>query len=130
VFGALVFLQRNTTMSHRNLVLAAAALVALTPVISHASPERTALNSCARAFAASFASPGATVPAFKVNYRSNQASGSLLTFYTREYTFELYANDPKTGLPIGRASCATDSHGAVTELLPLRLPETLSAKQY
>jgi hypothetical protein len=86
--------------------------------MSHASPETQALDACARAFASSLASPGAAAPAFKVAYRGNQSYGSTLEFYAREFTFDLNANDPKTGLPIARASCSTDSHGVVVALLP------------
>jgi hypothetical protein len=106
-------------MSHRRFVLAAAVLAASVPTFCLASPERAALSSCVQAFAASLASPGAGAPTFKVNYKSGALGGSMLEFYTREYTFDLYANDLKTGLPIGRASCATDYRGAVTALAPL-----------
>jgi hypothetical protein len=98
-------------MKLREFKYAAAAIFALAPAISDASPEREALDACARAFASSLAPPGAAAPAFKVAYRGNPFQGSILAFYTREFTFEMYANDQKTGLPIARASCSTDSHG-------------------
>ena len=106
---------------HIGLGLTLASIAALTPVISNASPEKAALDACARAFATSLAAPGAAAPAFKLAYRSNEFAGSMLEFYTREYTFDLNANDPKTGLPIARASCSTDAHGAVVALSPIPL---------
>ena len=59
------------------------------------------------------------IDANKVNYRGNPSTGSMLEFYNREYTFDLHANDPKTGSAIARASCSTDIHGAVVTLSPL-----------
>jgi hypothetical protein len=96
--------------------LVAASIAALAPAISNASPEKDALNACARAFASSLAAPGAAVPSYKVSYRDNRFVGSMLEFYSREYSFEMHANDMKTGLPIARASCSADSHGAVVSL--------------
>jgi len=116
---------------HIGLGLALASIAALTPVISNASPEKAALNACARAFATSLAAPGAAAPAFKLAYHSNEFAGSMLEFYTREYTFDLNANDPKTGLPIARASCSVDSRGNIVALSPVPLNtvrSTLAAK--
>jgi hypothetical protein len=114
---------------HIGLGLALASIAALTPVISNASPEKAALNACARAFASSLAAPGAATPTFKLAYHGNEFVGSMLEFYTREYTFDLNANDVKTGLPIARASCSTDSHGAVVALssIPLDGPHAAVA---
>ena len=55
----------------------------------------------------------------------------MLAFYIREYSFDLRANDPKTGQPVARASCSTDARGAVIALssLPLEAaPATLAAQ--
>jgi hypothetical protein len=100
-------------MKVRKVALAIVTIAVLAPAISNASPEKAALNACAHAFASSLASPGSGAPAFKVDYRGTLAAGSTLEFYTREYTFELHANDEKTGLLIARANCSTDAHGAV-----------------
>src|SRR5277367_2043015 len=96
-------------LRHVNLLLAA--IVALAPAVSNASPEKAALDACARAFASSLASPGSEAPAYKVSYRGDQSADSMFDFYTREYSFDLHVNDPKTGLPIARASCSADSRG-------------------
>ena len=91
--------------------------------------NETALNACARAFASSLATPGSTAPSFKVAYRGNLYTGSMLEFYSREFTFDLNAKDPKTGLAIARASCSTDSSGAVIALSSLPVASrTLTAQ--
>jgi hypothetical protein len=97
----------------RKITLTAAAVAAFTPVLSQASPERAALTSCSRAFAANLASPGAAAPAFKVVLRGAADVGSVSQFFAREYTFYLRANDQKTGLPLARATCSTDASGTV-----------------
>ena len=114
-------------MKYRKVSLILAAAAALAPALSNASPERAALNACARAFASSLAAPGSAVPAFKVAYRGDQSMGSMLAFYTREYRFDLHANDPKTGLPVARASCSTDASGAVIALSSLPLETARAA---
>ena len=109
-------------MKFRHIALAAASIAALVPAISSAAPpEKAALNACARAFASSLAAPGAAVPAYKLAYRGDRYVGSMLEFYAREYSFDLNANDLKTGLPIARASCSTDSHGNVVSLSSIPL---------
>jgi hypothetical protein len=118
-------------MKYRKVALILAAAAALVPAISNASPERAALDACARAFASSLAAPGSAAPAFKVAYRSSPSAGSMLEFYAREYVFDLYANDPKTGLPLARANCSTNARGAVIALTSVPLeaaPAALAAK--
>jgi hypothetical protein len=108
-------------MNFRKLALAAATLAVLAPAISNASPEKAAVDACARAFASSLAVSGGAAPTFKIDYRNGQYSGSMLQFYTRQYTFELHANDRKTGVAVARASCSTNSYGAVVALSPIPL---------
>jgi hypothetical protein len=112
-------------MKVRNIALAIAAIAVIAPAISNASPEKAALDACAHAFASSLASPGSSAPAFKVNYLGSLVTGSTLEFYTRKYTFELHANDAKTGLLIARANCSTDAHGAVVAFSSIP-PQTVS----
>jgi hypothetical protein len=106
---------RNTIMNIRKIVFIAAASAALCPAISSASTEGSALDACARAFALRLAPPGAAAPSYKLAYGSSPF-GSLIEPYSLAYTFELRANDKKTGLPIARASCSTDTRGAVISL--------------
>jgi hypothetical protein len=101
---------------NRNIPLSVAAIAALSPVISNASPEKTALTACAQAFASSLSAPGASAPAFKIAYRGAATPGSMVEFYSRAYSFELQAHDPKTGSTIARASCSTDARGNVVAL--------------
>jgi len=105
----------------RTIPLAVAAIAALTPLISNASPEKVALTACAQAFASSLASPGTSAPTFKIAYRGSDIPGSMVDFYSREYTFELKARDAKTGSSIARASCSTDVRGNVVALSSMPL---------
>jgi hypothetical protein len=101
----------------RNSGLCAAAITILLPVVCGASPEKEALNACARAFASSLASPGAAPPSFKLVYGGEAYSaGSVNDFYSRAYTFDLHARDQKSGMPIARASCSTNARGGVVAL--------------
>jgi hypothetical protein len=116
-------------MNLRKIALTAATIAALSPVISNASPEKTSVKACASAFAASMAVPGATAPVYKLAYRGS--ASSLPAFYPTGYTFTLEAHDLKTGLPIARALCSTNSHGAVTAMAAVPLnekPATLAAQ--
>lgn len=106
-------------MNVRHVGLIAAAIAALSPAISQATTEKSALDACARAFATSLAAPGAAAPVYKLKYGGEQNTGFLSQFFAHEFTFELHANSAKTGLPIARATCSTDAHGAVIALSPI-----------
>jgi hypothetical protein len=99
-------------MKFRTLFLSAASVAAILPSVSHATTESAALGACARAFAASMASPGASAPAFKLKYRSSAAGSAITEYYaSREYTFYLQAHDVKTGATLARATCTADRQG-------------------
>jgi hypothetical protein len=119
-------------MNLRTLILGLASIAALSPCVSSASPENTALDACARAFAASMAAPGSSAPAFKLKYRGRQPGSAIDDYYSsREYTFYLQAQDLKTGATLGRAVCTTDMRGTLVALTatPLNGPEaTLAAR--
>jgi hypothetical protein len=118
-------------MKFRHISLAIATIAVLVPAVSNASPEKAALNACARAFASSLTSPGHAVPAVKVAYFDNRSSGSMFDFYDRGYVFDLHANNEKTGTAIARARCTTDTHGSVIALSSVPLgaaPPTLAAQ--
>jgi hypothetical protein len=118
-------------MNFRKITLLAASIAVLTPALSNASPEKSALNACAQAFATSLASSGAPTPSFKVAYKSDEFSASTVEFYNREFTFELHAKDAKTGAEFAHASCSTNSRGAVVALssLPVQAaPATLASR--
>ncbi|HEY2145550.1 MAG TPA: hypothetical protein VGH12_05725 [Steroidobacteraceae bacterium] len=103
-------------MDIRKLVVSIAAVAAVSPSIAAASPENTALNACASAFAVKIASPGAAPPSYKLQYRGGQSETATAEYYAREYTFYLRANDGKTGQTLARATCSVDTHGAVISL--------------
>jgi hypothetical protein len=107
-------------MHIRKLALAAAAIAA-TPSISLAYPESAALNACARAFASSIAAPGSAVPSYKLDYRGAQAQSALANYYGREYTFNLLAHDPKTGVTLASATCSANVRGTSVALSPTPL---------
>ncbi len=104
----------------RKIVLATAAVAALSPAVSNAGNARTSLKACANAFASSLASPGATAPAFKVDYREGLGN-SFSDYYPTDYTFTLEAHNPKSGAAIARARCSTNTRGVVTEIATLPL---------
>src|SRR5580692_5759479 len=104
-------------MDIRKLTLAAAAIAA-TPSISQAYPESAALNACARAFASSIAAPGSAAPSYKLDYRGAQAQSALANYYGREYTFNLQAHDPKTGVTLASATCSANMRGTILALTP------------
>jgi hypothetical protein len=106
-------------MKLRILILAAASLAAISPSMSQAAPENAALNACARAFAASVASPGGSTPEFKLKYLGGQPGATFNDYYSNhEYTFFLAAHDPKSGVTLARATCTTDIRGARVALTP------------
>jgi hypothetical protein len=110
-------------MNAVRFALVAAAAAALAPAISNATPERTALNACARAFASSLASAGTAPPAFKVIYGGAFDGPSTVQYFVRNFTFDLHARNPKTGQPIARASCSADARGGVISLSSIPLDE-------
>jgi hypothetical protein len=104
-------------MRFRTLFFAAASIAALAPSLSQASTENAALGACARAFAASVASPGSSAPSFKLQYRSSQAASPIVDYYSsHDYTFYLQARDVKTGVTLARATCTADTRGTQVAL--------------
>lgn len=102
-------------MNFRKISLAAATIAALAPAVSNATPEKTAVEACARAFASSLARADAAAPTFKVDYRGIQYVEPVTEMYSRGFSFQLFAKS-KTGQPIAQANCTTDRNGAVVTL--------------
>ena len=102
------------------LILAAAA--AISPSISSASPESASLAACAQAFATRMTNPGMATPKYHLSYMNDDSSGTLSLIYSRAYSFELQARDPKTGVPVSKAICSASRAGVVTELTIEALP--------
>jgi hypothetical protein len=105
-------------MQLRNLTLIAAAIAAISPSISNANPQSVALNACASAFASSLAAPGSASPSYKVDYRGGDSQSALMSYYVREYTFDLRAHSPNSGRTIARATCSADMNGTIVSLKP------------
>lgn len=107
-------------MNARTFGLAAAALAAFSPTICNASPERAAVNACARAFAARIANEPAVAPRYKLDYRDGWSTGSVADYFPTDSTFDLEAHDPKSGLVIAHARCSTNARGEIVafSLLP------------
>jgi hypothetical protein len=117
-------------MLFRRIIFATATIAALSPAISNAAAERASLKACAAAFATSLAAPGATTPAFKVNYLDAER-GTWAYYYPTEFTFTMEAHDAKSGATIARARCSADNHGVVKDIATLPLettPATLAAR--
>jgi hypothetical protein len=108
-------------MDIRKFALTLATIAAIAPSISSASPEKAALDACAQAFASSIASPGSVAPRYKLEYLGGKFDGSIPSFFTHQYSFDLEARDPKTRLPVARATCSTDASGAIVGMSPLPL---------
>ena len=108
-------------MNPRTFGLAAAAVAAFSPIICNASPERAAVNSCARAFVESIAPERGAAPRYKLDYRGSLSGASIAYYFPTKSTFDLEAHDPKTGAVLTRARCSTDARGVVVALsfLPL-----------
>lgn len=103
-------------MHIRTQLILAASLVALIPAIASADAESAALKTCTAAFASSLAVKGAALPAVTLKYHAGQPGSSVAEYYTRDYTFFLKANDPKTGLPVARATCSATTGGTLLSL--------------
>ncbi len=119
-------------MKIRTLLFSVASTAAILPHVCHASAENTALDACARAFAASMASAGSSAPAFKLK-RSSQARSAIDDYYSgHEYTFHLQAHNRKTGFILARATCTADTSGTHVALTatPLDGREATLAAQF
>jgi hypothetical protein len=104
-------------MQFKMFVLAGAAIAAISPAVSSASPERTALNACANALASNVAAAGGATN-YQLKYQ--HSSSGPLDYYSHQYTFYLQARDAN-GMPLGRATCSANSRGSITAFTPVPL---------
>jgi hypothetical protein len=118
-------------MIFRKVALAVVTIATLSPAVSNASPERISAKACASAFASSIAAPGSSPSAYKLAYRGTTGS-ALADFYPTDFTFNLEARDPKSGMPIARAVCSTNNRGVVTTIsaVPLNSAPGKLASEY
>jgi hypothetical protein len=117
-------------MNIRKLSLAIITIAAISPVVASAAPEDAALNACAKAFAIRLGAPGATAPAYKLNYSQRHFVSPVTDYYARNYTFTMKAQNAKTGTAFATATCSADTHGEVLELTSTATPTgaTLAAR--
>jgi hypothetical protein len=100
-------------MTIRHLGLAIAALAAVCPAVCNAWPAKASLDACVTAFEKTLAPSADVSHAFKVVYESEPLSSSIADFYPTSYTFDLQANNPKTGEVVARVRCSANRHGSV-----------------
>jgi hypothetical protein len=98
-------------MKPRHLLLAAIAGATLFPSLSTAAGDKDAANACARAFAASIAAPGTEPAPYRLSFRVPPSS---LSPYGRSVTFNMQAQNARTGTILARAICTANRDGSVT----------------
>jgi hypothetical protein len=110
--------------------LTIAALSALAPAVSSAWPAKQSLDACVSAFEKSLETPDASGRTYKVVYNDDQSTSSVTRYFSSaSYTFELQANNPRTGEVLARARCLANSRGVVSSLSPLPLPAASEGRE-
>jgi hypothetical protein len=100
---------------------------ALYPAISGAWPGQRSLDACVNAFEKTLATSAVPTRTYKVVYRGDRSSGSILDFYyPPAYRFDLKAHDAKTGTAFAHVLCDVNKVGVVTALAQVP-PPTLEA---
>jgi hypothetical protein len=100
-------------MTIRHFGLSIAALALICPVVGNALPARASLDACVNAFEKTLATADTVSRAFKVVYPNEEFTSSIADFYPTSYTFELQANNSKTGAVIARVRCSADRRGSI-----------------
>ena len=100
-------------MTIRHFGLSIAALAAVYPAVCNAWPAKASLAACVNAFEKTLASADEVSHAFKVVYASEEVGSSIADYYPTTYTFELQANNAKTGAVVARMRCLADRKGSV-----------------
>jgi hypothetical protein len=99
-------------MSIRHFGFSIAALAAVCPAVCNAWPGKASLDACVTAFEKTLAPAAGASRAFKVVGGSG-LMGSIADFYPSSYTFDLQANNTRTGEVVARVRCVADRRGAV-----------------
>jgi hypothetical protein len=100
-------------MDIRHLGLSIAALAAVCPAVCNAWPAKASLDACVTAFEKTLASADEASHVFKVKYESQQSATSIADYYPTSYTFDLQANNSKTGQVMARVRCVADRSGSI-----------------
>ena len=95
-------------MQIADLFCAAAILAAAMPAVASASTEHRSAAACAQAFAARVNVGGEAPPGL---------SSVVATYYAPQFTFDLIAHGPKSGVEVARATCVTSRTGRIISLL-------------
>ena len=101
-------------MTIRHLGISIAAVAAVCPAVCNAWPAKASLDACVAAFEKTLAPADEVSHRFKVVYQSEQFTSTIADFYPTTYTFDLLADNPKTGAVVARVRCSADRHGSVT----------------
>jgi hypothetical protein len=118
-------------MSNSKAAFAIVFAAALSPAVSNASSassDLVAFDACVSAFEKSIAVPGAPLPLYKVVHRGVDSLSPIEQYFAMGFTYDLAANDPKTGAALARARCLTDRRGVVISLSPLPLDVAASVR--
>jgi hypothetical protein len=115
-------------MSNSKVVPAFVFAAALSPAASNASSDLVAFDACVSAFEKSITVAGSPLPLYKVVHRGVESLSPLEQYFSTQYTYDLVANDPKTGAALARARCSTDRRGVVISLSPLPLDAAASVR--
>ena len=107
-------------MTIRRLGLSLVALAAVCPAVSQAWPAKASLDACVNAFEKTLAQSEGAAHAFKVVYGREQFASSIADYFPTSYSFDLQANNVKTGEVLARVRCQADRRGVVA-LSPLPL---------
>jgi hypothetical protein len=114
----------DTSMTIRHFGLSIAALAAVSPALCNAGTAKASLDACVTAFEKTLAPADEARHAFKVVYDSEQVSSSIADFYPTSYTFDLQANNSKTGAVVARVRCLADRRGGVALTSLLDAPQS------
>lgn len=115
-------------MTIRRLGLSLAALAAVCPAVSQAWPARASLHACVNAFERTLVQSAGSGHAFKVVYGREEFASSITDYFPTSYTFDLQANNVKTGEVLARVRCEADRRGIVA-LSPLPLDAGATAER-
>ena len=103
-------------MKTANLLCTAAVLASAMSGAASASTENRSAAACAQAFAARV-NAGGEAPSYKFAFRPSGLSSVVATYYAPQFTFDLIAHGPKSGVEVARATCVTSRTGRIISLL-------------
>jgi hypothetical protein len=100
-------------MTIRHFGLSIAALAAVYPAVCNAGSAKASLDACVTAFERTLTPADEAGRAFKVVYARDAFTSSIADYYPTSYTFDLQANNARTGAVVARVRCSADRHGGV-----------------